>query len=45
MVQRSRYHDLLSQALQPLVNAAAKAEPWPPLEVTTEAQAGEHQPQ
>ncbi|KAK9853125.1 hypothetical protein WJX84_006750 [Apatococcus fuscideae] len=41
VVQRSRYHDLLSQALQPLVNAAAKAEPWPPLEVTTEAQAAE----
>ncbi|KAK9838880.1 hypothetical protein WJX74_005121 [Apatococcus lobatus] len=41
VVQRSRYHDLLSQALQPLVDAIAKTEPWPPLEVTTEAQAVE----
>lgn len=41
VVQRSRYHDLLSQALQPLVGGTAKTEPWPPLDVTTEAQAGE----
>lgn len=41
VVQRSRYHDLLSQALQPLVDSIAKTEPWPPQDVTTEAQAGE----